>query len=344
MHIQIHNRIHYKTFQNVFIYVTEKCNLHCPHCYLGERLQQGHKMSFRNFKSILRYFLLFGYPRITLLGGEPTLHKDLPLMIKESYDMGFQTILDTNGIFPISLFNELNNEHLLYLSFSLDGSNKKVHDTIRGKGTFEKTISNIRYAAKLGFNVRVLPTVSMLNISDAPNIVALADVLGASCVNFHIFSAIGLGSTHLEWAPSPRAWRVFSEILRKKAGSYDIVVWYPPTYCSKEELINFVGKGYRGCVARYFDRCDIFPDGTVYLCAYFFDTPYNFATYTGKKLLLNPKTNEIKFQLKVQEPCWDCSYFSICKGGCAAERILKNSWKCNDDVSICRLWKIRADE
>ena len=344
MREEVLSRIHYEPFQNVFIYVTEKCNLHCAHCYLGKRLEQGHAMSFQNFKRVLKYFSLFGNPRITLLGGEPTMHKDLPLMVKESYRMGFQTILDTNGTFPPPLLTKLNNEHLLYLSFSLDSPNKKVNDAIRGKGTFEKTVSNIRYAIRLGFNVRVLPTVSMLNISDASDIVAFAETLGVSCVNFHIFSAIGRGSSHSEWAPSPAIWKDFCKILREKARSHKIVVWYPPTYCSKEELIDFVGKGYRGCVTRYFDRCDVFPDGTIYLCACFFDTPYNFATYTGKTILLNQRANEINFQLRIQEPCWDCSYFSACKGGCAAERILKTSWKCEDHVSLCRLWKIRADE
>lgn len=34
-------RIEYGRFRNVYLYITEKCQLCCGHCYMGERLENG---------------------------------------------------------------------------------------------------------------------------------------------------------------------------------------------------------------------------------------------------------------------------------------------------------------
>ena len=34
-------RIHYRNFHNIFLYVTERCQLRCGHCYMGDRLERG---------------------------------------------------------------------------------------------------------------------------------------------------------------------------------------------------------------------------------------------------------------------------------------------------------------
>jgi len=35
-----------KWFQSIFLYITEKCQLNCKHCYLGWRLKRKSEMSF----------------------------------------------------------------------------------------------------------------------------------------------------------------------------------------------------------------------------------------------------------------------------------------------------------
>ncbi|WP_406229529.1 hypothetical protein [Nocardia sp. NBC_01009] len=34
------DRVAYGRFRNVYLYITEACQLRCEHCYMGERLDQ----------------------------------------------------------------------------------------------------------------------------------------------------------------------------------------------------------------------------------------------------------------------------------------------------------------
>ena len=82
----------------------------------------------------------------------------------------------------------------LSLSVSVDGM-EDVHDAIRGKGTFNKTISNIQKAIALGFAVSVTTTVSKNNIEAAA---ALADFLkecGIVNLKFQRMRSLGKGAT-----------------------------------------------------------------------------------------------------------------------------------------------------
>ncbi len=38
------DRIQYGRFRNVYLYITEACQLRCEHCYMGERLDRALKM------------------------------------------------------------------------------------------------------------------------------------------------------------------------------------------------------------------------------------------------------------------------------------------------------------
>ena len=38
------DKIPYGRFRNVYLYITEACQLRCEHCYMGERLERALKM------------------------------------------------------------------------------------------------------------------------------------------------------------------------------------------------------------------------------------------------------------------------------------------------------------
>ncbi len=63
---------------NIFFHILTACNLDCSHCYINPG-QHGHQTVDR--KTITEWLRLFFDPTKTnnliLLGGEPTLHKDL---------------------------------------------------------------------------------------------------------------------------------------------------------------------------------------------------------------------------------------------------------------------------
>ncbi|MGH3803512.1 MAG: radical SAM protein, partial [Pseudonocardiaceae bacterium] len=66
----------YGRFRNVYLYITEACQLRCKHCYMGERLERALKMPFNQIAETLTTWRQMGRSKLTILGGEPTLHPD----------------------------------------------------------------------------------------------------------------------------------------------------------------------------------------------------------------------------------------------------------------------------
>jgi len=72
---------------------------------------------------------------VTLVGGEPTLRPDVIQVFCE--EMPKRVCVVTNGTYPLKRF-----ENLYFYWISLDGT-EKVHDRIRGEGSYSKTRQNI---------------------------------------------------------------------------------------------------------------------------------------------------------------------------------------------------------
>jgi len=90
---------------------TGGCNFRCPYCHnpelvIGhEKLPDIDESEIINFMEKRRDFL----DGISVTGGEPTIHKELPEFISRVREAGFLVKLDTNGTNPDMLKNIINN-------------------------------------------------------------------------------------------------------------------------------------------------------------------------------------------------------------------------------------------
>jgi len=331
-------------FCHLFVSLTQECNLRCKHCYLGkERLENPISFSYKEIKQVMDYFSSLGATRITFLGGEPTLHKDFVKILNEAYDLGFDVLVDTNGIFPKKLLNEIKNDQITYFNFSLDGSTARLHEKIRGRNTYYKCLENIKYAVRQGFNVGIVDTLSMTNLKDAPKMIKLAEELGVPFLNFHKLTRTGCAREMMDGVIPPEKWINFVEKLEKFEKSKFPIILYPPSYSHIDSFKKYLHKGYKGCVARQFERVSIYPDGSAFLCTLMLDRSFNFAKFHGDDLLMNKKYNELDLIFSISE-CKGCDLFNQCKGGCSVDhRIYEEEchYKLGTDIiSLCDLWKI----
>jgi len=113
------------------------CNLHCSHCYWWlNREDENNELSPEVWRSIIRNTFkkqhLLG---VTLVGGEPTMRPEVIDVFCQ--EMPGRVCVVTNGTFPLQRF-----ENLYFYWISLDGT-QKVHDSIRGQGSYEKTRNTI---------------------------------------------------------------------------------------------------------------------------------------------------------------------------------------------------------
>ncbi|HYH80415.1 MAG TPA: radical SAM protein [Longimicrobium sp.] len=333
-------RVHYQRFHNIYLYITERCQLRCGHCYMGDRLERGLSLTFDRAAEIMTYCRRLGGEYITFLGGEPTLHRDLPRMVDFAIGAGYrQVMINSNGLLERTI-DRIAPEKLHYISFSLDGATAETHNRIRGSNTYEKTVRCIWETVAAGYAVRLITTISKINIHEAALILELADELGVQMLNFHLFSEEGRGIGNPDWSLSAQEWIDFYEYLETIKENYRTSIWYPPSYATPTRLGRYVDEGYRGCVGCSLDRLSIFPDGRAYVCSVMFDLPGNYARLGENGLELNKGENEFDLfaaaMYNAQEP-W--------LSGCPAEAVLTRQGKAQTPdhlVSMCRLWKSQA--
>jgi len=333
-------RAYSRRFHNIYLFITERCQLRCGHCYMGDRLERGLIMPYEKAARIISYFYRLGAEYLTFVGGEPTLHPDLPRMVDHALEAGYRKVMiDSNGLLAQRV-TRIAPEKLYYVRISLDGATAATHEKVRGKGTYDKTIAGIKHLVAAGYRVRITCTIFQFNIHEAPAMLALADELGVSLVNFHTFSEEGCGVANADWSLSPHDWIQFYESLESIKDQYKTVVRYPPTWVSPDKISKYVAEGYRGCLGCSLDRLSVFPDGRCYVCPLFFDEPVHFGIMTDEGLVVNKGDNEYELftaaAVKAPAP-W--------LTGCPAEQVLEKNGKKKTPtelISVCRLWRAEA--
>jgi radical SAM protein with 4Fe4S-binding SPASM domain len=342
------DRVAYGRFRNVYLYITEACQLRCEHCYMGDRLERALKMPLLTIIETLTTWRRLGGSKLTILGGEPTLHPDFCASIRAANQLGYEHIITTtNAQLPaLRKLRQLEAGDFAYVQVSLDGGSASSHDATRGAGTFDVALSSTAELTQRGFDTRVICTVHKANRSDALRLLDIADELSVSLVKFHVFSTIGLGHGHTELAMTPPEWIDFCDTLNRVASDHRTRVWYQPTYARRDQMERYETEGYQGCIGRTLDRISIFPDGRCYVCSYLFDTDLYFARMDDGQVRLNRGVNEFDLftQALVRSSCADCKS-SACMGGCPAEEVVMGSSSCRayeDIVPVCRLWKSSA--
>lgn len=263
------DRIPYGRFRNVYLYITERCQLRCEHCYMGDRLDRALKMPMEQIVATLRTWRQLGGSKLTILGGEPTLHPQYIDAVRAAAALGYEHVITTsNGLEPaIRKFRRMDPAEFAYVQISLDGGSAASHDRVRGPGTFAEAVANIRELVALGFDTRIIATVNRVNALDVLQLLDLADDIGVSLVKFHVFSVIGSGHGAAEWGMTPAEWIAFYERLEQVAPAYRTRVWYQPTYARRDRIAGYATDGYRGCIGRTLDRISLFPDGRAYVCS-----------------------------------------------------------------------------
>ena len=122
------------------------CNLHCDHCYWWLNRKENEELSVEQWKKIIdEKFKKQHIFIVTLVGGEPMMRPEIiKLFVKE---FPKRACVVTNGTYPL-----LHLKNIYFYWISIDGT-EKIHNDIRGDGTWEKTRENvIDYVEKNGKN------------------------------------------------------------------------------------------------------------------------------------------------------------------------------------------------
>lgn len=289
-----------KQSTNVFFHILTRCNLRCTHCYINPDEHGTRTLSIEEIETWLKLFTdKARSANVIFLGGEPTLHPDLPQAIKTARKLGYKSItVDTNGFLFHDFLETVTPSDIDFISFSLDGATEQTNDKIRGNGVYATCVQGIQKAVDLGFHVSLIYTVSSANIHELSKMPPLVEQLG---VKRFFIQVIGLrgnsaGSENSDVQVSRKIWLEQIPNVARDAANRGIITTYPKVFLSAEEPFE--------CAGVVADNYFIFPNGRVYKCPLCEDFPIHGFTIADNTLVRTPKINETDlFALTIPEGC-----------------------------------------
>ena len=148
--------------------ITDRCNLRCRHCYIGDGLHQD--LPLGKIRQVLKEFEEIQGLRLLLSGGEPLLHPHFWKINQILRDYPFRSILLSNGTLITKETAEKLRVHEVQIS--LDGM-KEGHESVRGEGTFEKVLQAIDHLQEANIRVSVATMIHQKNLKEFDKLASL---------------------------------------------------------------------------------------------------------------------------------------------------------------------------
>ncbi|MFO7899844.1 MAG: radical SAM protein [Planctomycetota bacterium] len=275
----------------VILYVTQRCNARCAHCFYWKELgAQAPEFPLDDLRTLARSFQ---HPvSLSVTGGEPTLRKDL-FEIAETFHTlnGCREIkFATNGMLPDRIVDtcerilaELDLESV-GVQVSLDGL-EETHNAIRRVPAFEPAMESVRRLKELAdtdrrFSVRVACCIQKKNIDELRDFVESLLPLRVP-LQFGLIRGESFGTWNLPEGSSsgidPRdpesplvpvdRLEQFFDWLRARNDESEFTFWSPMQQ-EKIELSLRMLREQKKCIACYAGVIDavIYANGDVALC------------------------------------------------------------------------------
>lgn len=142
------------------ISVTDLCNLRCKYCMPKsgvKSLCHSDILSIEEIVEIVKVASKNGIKKIRLTGGEPLVRRGFINLCKQisKIDEIEDIAITTNGVYLKDMADELFENKVRRINFSLDTLIKEKYNDITRRNDFDKTMESLFYAIKKGFKVKI---------------------------------------------------------------------------------------------------------------------------------------------------------------------------------------------
>lgn len=163
------------------ISVTDLCNLRCKYCMPEsgvESLCHSDILSLEEIVEIVKVAAKNGITKIRLTGGEPLVRRGFVHLCKEisKIEQIEDIAITTNGVHLKNMADDLFENKVKRINFSLDTLVKEKYNDITRRNDFEKTMESLFYAIEKGFKVKLnVVLIGGFNDDEIENFVKLAN-------------------------------------------------------------------------------------------------------------------------------------------------------------------------
>lgn len=305
--------------------VTYRCNNACRFCYAGCgsegacAVEVSHpEQSTEEYKKIIDIFADDAQvPFFSFTGGEPTLRKDLEILIAHARSRGLVSNLVTNGtLITEERAQALKAAGLGSAQISVEGPTAQLHDSLVGrKGAFAQTLRGIAALQRAGIPTQTNTTINRENLHAIPAMPAFLASLRIERFAMNLF---------IPTIPGPMADRLFVPYeavgsvvdgVMKEARRVGLTFfWYSPTpFCTYNPIAR--GQGNKSCAALD-GLLSVAPDGSVLPCSSWDEPVGNLLSEPFRDIWLGPKSSYFKEKHFAPDACQSCSSFVACQGAC----------------------------
>ena len=163
------------------ISVTDLCNLRCKYCMPESGIKSlchSDILSIEEIVEIVKVASKNGIKKIRLTGGEPLVRRGFINLCKQisKIDEIEDIAITTNGVYLKEMADELFENKVRRINFSLDTLIKEKYNDITRRNDFDKTMESLFYAIKKGFKVKInVVLISGFNDDEIQDFVNLAN-------------------------------------------------------------------------------------------------------------------------------------------------------------------------
>lgn len=212
--------------------ITSACNLDCPICYTVNKNEDAFMLSKEAFADILAG-LRARHDEIDIInftGGEPTLHPELPELLRMSREAGIRRLtISTNGLrLSDPEYVKALAEHDARIVLSLDTFDPEIDKAMLGANTVKRKLELVEVLGEHDVTTTILPAVAAgLNDADVPKLLELVlDKPHVVSLELHTLTFTGQGGVGFDRQAritTPDLQRIIGEATGGRIGWRDFV-------------------------------------------------------------------------------------------------------------------------
>jgi cyclic pyranopterin phosphate synthase len=188
-----------RTIDYLRVSLTDRCNLRCVYCMPEDMHFRPREACMQDDELLLliRIFADLGFRKIRFTGGEPTLRKNFPKIVRAVGRMpGIETqAMTTNGILLDRLARPLKQAGLQRVNISLDTIDAKKFRMMTRRGNLDDVFAGIEAAESQGLEVK-LNCVAVRGFNDKEDAVELARLTIEKAWQLRFIELMPFGGVH----------------------------------------------------------------------------------------------------------------------------------------------------
>ncbi|GAB6189470.1 GTP 3',8-cyclase MoaA [Marinitoga arctica] len=165
-----------RKIEYVRLSLTDKCNFRCNYCMNenAEFLPENLLLTLNEIENLVKVLKALKFKNIRLTGGEPTLRSDIIDIAKiiKKYFGSFS--ITTNGSLMYYLAEDLKNNGLRDVNFSLDSLNRDTFKEITRRDDLSNVLNGLKKSIDIGLNVKINTVIQKKNSSEVFDLIKFA--------------------------------------------------------------------------------------------------------------------------------------------------------------------------